>query len=183
MRVGYIRVSSVDQNDSRQLDGMEFDRVYREKVSGRKREREQLDICIDFMRDGDHLFVHEISRLARNQRDFQNIVHELLNKGVSITFVKENITVDAKPSPMRDMMLSVMAGSAQLEVDLIRERQAEGIAKAKERGQQMGRLPLSKKLRREIHNRADSGQKKIDIARSMNIGQSTVYKWLREPKP
>lgn len=177
MDVGYIRVSSVDQNDSRQLDGLELDKIYREKVSGRGREREQLIQCMDYLREGDTLFVHSIDRLARNQRDLQNIVHELVEKGVSIKFVTENIHVDSEPNPMRDMILSVFAGQAQFEVDLIKERQREGIRKAKERGQQLGRQPLKPKKVKEIYERLDKKQSVKKISNEMEIGASTVYKY------
>ena len=177
MKVGYIRVSSADQNTDRQLDGLELDKTFLEKESGVTREREKLMLCLDFLREGDELFVHSIDRLARSNRDLQNIVFELTEKKVAINFVTENIRVDNEPNPMRDMMLSMFAANAQLEVSLLKQRQREGIKKAKERGQKFGRKPLKPKLIKEINNRISKGQKVAEIALVMDVGTSTIYKY------
>ncbi len=80
MKVGYVRVSSVDQCLDRQLDGVELDKVYEEKISGKDRERPKLKECIDYLREGDTLFVHSMDRLSRNLKDLLNIVSELTEK-------------------------------------------------------------------------------------------------------
>lgn len=179
MKVGYIRVSSVDQNTARQLDGIELDKVFEEKLSGKNiTDRPELQECLNFLRDGDFLLVHSIDRLARNQRDLQNIVGDLVAKGVSIKFITENLEFGNKDNPMGNLMLQMMGAFAEFERTMIKSRQREGIRKAKERGQQFGRKSLKPKLVIELKNRKEKGQSVKEIAFAMNIGSSTVYKYL-----
>lgn len=179
MKVGYIRVSSVDQNTARQLDGVELDKVFEEKLSGKNiTDRPELQECLNFLREGDFLLVHSIDRLARNQRDLQNIVGDLVAKGVSIKFITENLEFGNKDNPMGNLMLQMMGAFAEFERTMIKSRQREGIRKAKERGQQFGRKPLKKKMIEEINNRKAKGQSVKEIAFAMNIGASTIYKYL-----
>ena len=179
MKVGYIRVSSVDQNTARQLDGIELDKVFEEKLSGKDiTGRPELQTCLNFLREGDILFVHSIDRLARNQRDLQNTVGDLVAKGVSIKFITENLEFGNKDNPMGALMLSMMGAFAEFERTMIKSRQREGIRKAKERGQQFGRKSLKPKLVKELNNRKEKGQSVIEIANAMNIGTSTIYKYL-----
>ena len=91
-KIGYIRVSSVDQNTIRQLDGISLDKVFTEKLSGKSIERPILLECITYIRSGDTLYVHSIDRLARNAKDLLNLVEQLLIKQVTIIFVKNNLT-------------------------------------------------------------------------------------------
>jgi DNA invertase Pin-like site-specific DNA recombinase len=139
MRVGYIRVSTLDQHTDRQLDGIDTDRLFTEKASGKDIARPQLDELIRFVRDGDTVVVHSMDRLARNLDDLRRIVRTLTDQGVSVEFVHEHLTFTGDDSPMANLMLSVMGAFAELERALIRERQAEGIAKAKQRGAYKGR--------------------------------------------
>lgn len=179
MKVGYIRVSSVDQNTARQLDGIELDKVFEEKLSGKNiKDRPELQECLNFLRDKDVLLVHSIDRLARNQRDLQNIVGDLVSKGVSIKFVTENLEFGNKDNPMGNLMLQMMGAFAEFERTMIKSRQREGIRKAKERGQQFGRKSLKPKLVVELKNRKEKGQSVKEIAFAMNIGASTIYKYL-----
>ncbi len=183
MKVGYIRVSSVDQNTARQLDGVDIDKTFEEKISGKDiTGRPELQTCLNFLREGDVLFVHSIDRLARNQRDLQNIVGDLVAKGVSIKFVTENLEFGNKDNPMGNLMLQMMGAFAEFERTMIKSRQLEGIRKAKERGQQFGRKSLKPKLVKELNNRKEKGQSVIEIANSMGIGTSTVYKYLGKEK-
>lgn len=177
MKVGYIRVSSVDQCTDRQLDGVELDKVFEEKVSGKTRERPQLILCMDYLREGDTLFVHSMDRLARNLKDLLNIVSELTEKNVTVVFKTENLTFAGKDNPMGYLMLSVFGAVNQFEIANLKLRQKEGIAKAKARGQHFGRKSLSKKKIKEINNRLQSGQKVSEISVAMNVGQSTIYKY------
>lgn len=179
MIVGYMRVSSVDQNLDRQLDGVDLDRVYEEKISGKDRDRPQLKECISFMREGDVLYVHSMDRLSRNLKDLLNIVSELVGKNVTVKFKTENLEFAGKDNPMGYLMLSVFGAVNQFEIANLKIRQKEGIAKAKARGQQFGRKSLKPKLITELKNRKESGQKVIEIANTMGIGTSTVYKYLR----
>jgi len=178
MKVGYIRVSSVDQNTARQLDGIELDKIFEEKLSGKNiTDRPELQTCLNFLREGDFLLVHSIDRLARNQRDLQNIVGDLVAKGVSIKFITENLEFGNKDNPMGNLMLQMMGAFAEFERTMIKSRQREGIRKAKERGQQFGRHSLKKKIILEIYSRLDSGKTAKEIAFALDIGSSTIYKY------
>ena len=177
MEVGYMRVSSIDQCLDRQLDGVKLDRVYEEKVSGKDRERPQLKECISFLRQGDTLHIHSMDRLSRNLKDLLNIVSELVDKNVAVTFKTENLTFAGKGNPMGYLMLSVFGAVNQFEIANLKIRQKEGVAKAKARGQQFGRKSLSKKKIKEINDRLGAKQKVSEISVDMNIGQSTIYKY------
>lgn len=177
MKVGYIRVSSVDQCTDRQLDGIELDRVYEDKLSGKNTDRPELKACMNYLREGDTLYVHSIDRLARNLFDLQEIVNQLLEDKVCIVFVTERLEFGGNDNPMSHLMLQMMGAFAEFERKMIKARQMEGIRKAKERGQQLGRAGISKKKIKEIYNRLDSGQRVIDIAHAMNVGSSTIYKY------
>lgn len=176
MIIGYVRVSSVDQNVARQLDGITLEKRFEEKLSGKNRDRPELEKCLEFARDGDVLMVHSIDRLARNQRDLQNIVGDLVAKGVSIKFITENLEFGNIDNPMGALMLSMMGAFAEFERTMIKSRQLEGIRKAKERGQQFGRKPLKKKLINELNERLANNEKVTKIAVDLNIGVSTIYK-------
>ena len=97
---GYIRVSSFDQNPSRQLDGVTLDRVFIDKASGKDVQRPELENLIQFVRDGDTVVVHSMDRLARNLDDLRQIVRSLTGKGVKIQFMKENLAFSGEDSPL-----------------------------------------------------------------------------------
>src|ERR1700733_7450319 len=105
-RVGYVRVSSVDQNELRQLDGIDLDRRFIDKASGKDTKRPQLQAALEYLRDGDVLIVHSMDRLARNMRDLQNLVAELNARHIAVEFVKENLAFTGEDSPMSKLMLS-----------------------------------------------------------------------------
>ncbi len=177
MKVGYLRVSSIDQCLDRQLDGIELDRVYEEKISGKDRERPQLKECLSFLREGDVLHVHSMDRLSRNLKDLLNIVSELVDKNVSVKFATENLEFAGKDNPMSYLMLSVFGAINQFEIANLKMRQLEGIRKAKERGQHFARKALKPKLIKEINKRLSKGQKVSEISVALNVGQSTIYKY------
>src|SRR5258705_5405908 len=133
-QVGYLRVSSLDQNEVRQLAGLALDKTFTDKVSGKDVKRPQLEAMQSFVHEGDTVFCHSMDRLARNLDDLQRIVLGLPERGVHIVFVKESLTFTGEDSPMSNLLLSVMGAFAQLERELIRERQREGIAIAKRKG-------------------------------------------------
>ena len=179
-RVGYVRVSSFDQNPMRQLENIGvLDRVFTDKASGRDAQREQLDALICFVRSGDTVVVHSMDRLARNLDDLRRIVQSLTSKGVCIEFLKENLSFRGEDSPMANLMLSVMGAFAEFERALIRERQKEGIALAKQRGAYQGR---KQKLSDEdiylLKSRVESGEQKAQLARELGISRETLYKYL-----
>ncbi|CAN5607079.1 recombinase family protein [soil metagenome] len=180
MRVGYIRVSTLDQHTDRQLDGIDTDRLFTDKAPGKDVARPQLDDLIRFVRDGDTVVVHSMDRLARNLDDLRRIVRTLTDKGVSVEFVKEHLTFTGQDSPMANLMLSVMGAFAEFERALIRERQAEGIAKAKQRGAYKGRKKsLAENQIHALIDRAASGEAKTLLAKEFGISRETVYTYLR----
>ena len=120
-RVGYIRVSTLDQRTDRQLDGVELDRVFTDKASGKDVERPQLDALLAFVRDGDTVVVHSMDRLARNLDDLRRLVRALTGKGVRVQFVTENLTFTGEDTAMATLLLSVMGAFAEFERALIRE--------------------------------------------------------------
>lgn len=180
MRVGYIRVSTVDQNTVRQLDGIEVERVFTDKASGKDAARPKLEELIAFVREGDTVLVHSMDRLARNLDDLRRLVRTLTGKGVSVQFVKEGLLFTGEDSPMATLLLNVMGAFAEFERSLILERQREGIAAAKTRGAYTGRKPaLSEEQADELRERAAAGERKADIARAFGISRETVYSYLR----
>jgi DNA invertase Pin-like site-specific DNA recombinase len=179
-RVGYVRVSAFDQNPERQLESIELDCIFTDKASGKDVQREQLDALIAFVRAGDTVVVHSMDRLARNLDDLRRIVQSLTDKGICIQFMKENLSFTGEDSPMANLMLSVMGAFAEFERALIKERQREGIALAKQRGAYRGRKRvLSDEDITLLKARAESGEKKAQLARDFGISRETLYQYLR----
>lgn len=180
-RIGYVRVSSFDQNPERQLENVIVDRLFTDKASGKNTERPQLEGLLTFVREGDTIVVHSMDRLARNLDDLRRIVQTLTARGVRIEFVKENLTFVGEDSPMANLMLSVMGAFAEFERALIRERQREGIALAKQRGVYRGRnRSLSEVQVMELHRRVSEGASKAQVARELGISRETLYQYLRQ---
>ncbi|RQU89679.1 recombinase family protein [Burkholderia cenocepacia] len=181
-RVGYKRVSTVDQNTERQLDGIELDRVFEDKASGKDTDRPALTEAIKYVREGDALVVHSMDRMARNTEDLLRLVRELNGKGVMVEFVKERLTFSGNDSdPMAHLMMTMLAGFAQFERSMIRERQREGIAIAKSKGVYKGGKPkLTSEQVRALLERVSSGEKKAAIARDFGISRETLYQLVRK---
>jgi DNA invertase Pin-like site-specific DNA recombinase len=179
-RIGYVRVSSFDQNPDRQLEQAQVDKVFTDKASGKDTQRPELDALLTFVREGDTVVVHSMDRLARNLDDLRRLVQRLTKRGVRIEFVKECLTFTGEDSPMANLMLSVMGAFAEFERALIRERQREGIALAKQRGAYRGRKKsLSPDTVIELRQRADAGEQKAKLAREFGISRETLYQYLR----
>jgi DNA invertase Pin-like site-specific DNA recombinase len=179
-RIGYIRVSTLDQTEARQLEGMELAKTFIDKASGKDTKRPQLELLLNFVRAGDTVVVHSMDRLARNLDDLRRIVKSLTNKGVRIEFVKEHLVFTGEDSPMANLMLSVMGAFAEFERALIRERQREGIALAKRRGAYKGRKKaLSEAEVRSLREKLASGLSKTQAARELGISRETLYQYLR----
>ncbi len=179
-RIGYVRVSSFDQNPERQLEHIEINKVFTDKASGKDAKRPQLDALLSFVREGDTVVVHSMDRLARNLDDLRRLVHKLTKLGVRIEFVKENLTFTGEDSPMANLMLPVMGAFAEFERALIHERQREGIALAKQRGAYRGRKKsLSLTQVSELRQRVAAGEKKAELARELCISRETLYQYLR----
>lgn len=179
-RVGYTRVSTIEQNPERQLEGIPLERTFTDKASGKDTQRPALEELLAYVRAGDTVVVHSMDRLARNLDDLRQIVDQLTQKEVSIQFIKEHLTFTGEDSPMAKLMLSVMGAFAEFERALIRERQREGIALAKQRGAYKGRKPsLSTEQIAELRNRAHAGDKKAQLAKEYGISRETLYQYLR----
>lgn len=181
--IGYIRVSTVDQNTDRQLDGIdiELDRIFEDKASGKDTKRPELTNMLTFVREGDLVVVHSMDRLARNLDDLRRIVNDLTERGIRIRFLKENLTFSGDDSPMSNLLLSVMGAVAEFERALNLERQREGIALAKKRGAYKGRKPkLSETQILELKERASAGEQKTQIAKDFGISRETLYTLLRK---
>lgn len=175
-QVGYIRVSSVDQNTGRQLDGLKLDRTFTEKASGKDTKRPELEKCLEWLFEGDTLHVHSIDRLARNLSDLLKIVTDLTDKGVSVVFHKENLTFTGEKIPMQTLQLQMMGAFAEFERALIRERQREGIAIAKKAGKYKGRpAKLTKEQVEEIRRAVAGGSSKKAVAEHFGISRTTLY--------
>ncbi|MFE3002989.1 recombinase family protein [Nocardia sp. NPDC059246] len=183
MRVGYIRVSTVDQNTARQED-LGVEKTFLDKASGKDTARPKLDELIGFVREGDTVRVHSMDRLARNLDDLRRLVRTLTGKGVRVEFVKEGLVFTGEDSPMATLLLSVMGAFAEFERSLILERQREGIAAAKVRGVYTGRRPaLTTEQAHQLRQRAAAGEKKAALAREFGISRETVYAYLHAAPP
>jgi DNA invertase Pin-like site-specific DNA recombinase len=180
-KVGYIRVSSVGQKTERQLEGLNLDKEYVEKISAKNRNRPVLGECLDYLRHGDELHVHSIDRLARNLVDLQNIVTSLNEKGVSVHFHKEGLRFTGSDGPMSKLMLQMMGAFAEFERSLIRERQAEGIAIAKKKGVKFGKeKKLSLAQVEEVRKLANDRYSKTALSEMFKVSRQTIYNVLKQ---
>ena len=175
-----MRVSTLDQNTVRQLDGVDVDRVFEDKASGKDLNRPELEEMIKFVRDGDTVLVHSMDRLARNLDDLRSIVRRLTAKKVRVEFVKEQLSFTGDDNAMANLLLNVMGAFAEFERSLIRERQREGITLARKRGAYRGRTPALDAARAaELREKAAAGVPKAVLARDFGISRETVYTYLR----
>ncbi len=179
-RVGYQRVSSLEQNPARQLEGIPLDQTFIDRLSGKDVDRPQLGEMLRFVRAGDVVIVQSLDRLARNLDDLRRLINELTGRGVRVEFLKEQLTFTSEDNPMAQLLLSVMGAFAEFERSLIRERQREGAALAKARGAYRGR----KRTRTDeqiidLRERVAAGEPKATLAREFGISRETVYQYLR----
>ncbi len=176
-RVGYIRVSSADQKTDRQLEGIELDKTFAEKISGKDTKRPVLQAMLDFIREGDRVFVHELSRLGRSMIDLHQIVEQITGKGAAISFVKEGLEFSpGQADPVKQAMFGMLSVFAQFERSLIKQRQAEGIASAKAKGKHLGRPSiLTVAQRKEISARVAAGAAIKTVAAEFAVSRATVY--------
>lgn len=175
--VGYIRVSTVGQNEARQLDGIALDRAFTDKVSGKDTERPQLQAMLEYVREGDTVMVHSMDRLARSLKDLEAIVTGLTGRGVTVSFMSQGMTFTGADSPMNTLMLQMLGAVAQFERSLILERQREGIAVAKAKGGvYKGRKPsLDASGLAELRTLVAQGIPKAQIATKLGISRTTLY--------
>lgn len=176
-QVGYIRVSSIDQNTVRQLDGLSLDKTFTEKLSGKDTQRPLLQECMAYIRTGDTLHVHSIDRLARNAKDLLNLTEQVLSKGVSLKFHKNNLTFspDTKDH-MAKLQLTMLAAFAEFERELIKERQKEGIAIAKAEGKYNKKRKITDELIEEARVRTQKGEPLSKVAKDLKVSRESLYK-------
>ena len=177
MKIGYVRVSTKEQNTARQEELMkllEVDRVYIDKMSGKDMERPFLQEMMNFVREGDSVVVESISRFARNTKDLLELTEQLSNKHVQFISQKENIDTD---TPAGKFMLTIFGAVAELEREYIRQRQKEGIEIAKEKGKYKGRPAKQLDTFDEIYQQWKSGNITATFAsEQLNVSRSTFYR-------
>lgn len=178
--IGYVRVSSIEQNEVRQLEGLNLDHIFSDKASAKDIDRPGLKAMLSYIRRGDELYVHSMDRLARNLDDLRKMVSDLTSQGIKIHFIKEGLSFTGEDSPMSKLLLSMMGAFAEFERSLIRERQREGIELAKKRGAYKGRKKcLSPNQIQYLSDRIKTGVAKAKVAREMGISRETLYTYLR----
>lgn len=180
MQVGYRRVSAVDQNLDRQLDGFDgLDRVFEEKASGARGDRPALREMIEFVRDGDVVHVHSLDRLGRDIRDLLNIVEEINAKGVVVEFASERLRFSKEEDdPLARLQLHMLAAFAQWERNISKRRQAEGIAKAKAKNPEKYRGRPAKIDAAQVLAMHKDGIGATKISKTLGIGRASVYRVL-----
>jgi DNA invertase Pin-like site-specific DNA recombinase len=180
--VAYVRVSSVDQNTERQLEGIQSlspDKVFTDKCSGKDTNRPQLEAMLSYVREGDTLVVFSLDRLGRNLDDLRRLVTQLNGRGIAVQFLKENLTFTGDDNAMSKLLFNMLGSFAEFERSLIRERQREGIALAKKAGVYRGRKPsLTAEQADDLRKRVASGGKKAVLAREFGISRETLYQYL-----
>lgn len=180
--LGYKRVSSLEQNTVRQLEGIDIDLEFEDKISGKSMERPKLQELMRTAYKGDTVVVHSMDRLARNLLDLKNIVSTLVASGAQVQFIKENLTFSGKADPYSELMLNLMGSFAEFERQLIKSRQAEGIAIKKAAGGYAGKgrkRSITDETIAEIKRRVQTGDKKASIAKDLGISRESIYKILK----
>jgi len=180
--IGYARVSTTDQKLEVQLDQLQVlgvDKVYAEKASGADAERVELAALLDYVREGDTVVACKLDRIARSTPHLLNIVEKLTAKGVALKVL--NIDLDTA-TPTGKLMLTMLGAIATFEREMMLERQADGIAKAKEAGKYLGRKPTAKAKSAEVVELLGQGKTKEAVATELSIGVASVYRIAKEHK-
>lgn len=179
--IGYIRVSSYEQNPERQLEGVKLDKTFIDKASGKDIFRPALENMLNYIREGDTIIVHSMDRLARNLDDLRKLVKQLTDKQIKIQFIKENLIFTGDDSPISKLLLSVIGGVAEFERALIAERQREGIIIAQKKGKYKGRhKSLSDEQVLLAKSKIANDEKKSHIALELGVSRETLYRYLRK---
>lgn len=178
-RIAYVRVSTYDQNPDRQLEQIKADKIFTDNASGKDTKRPALSELLNYIREGDTLVVHSMDRLARNLDDLRQLIDDLTTRNIKVEFIKEGLTFTGEDSAMSKLLLSVMGAFAEFERSLIKERQKEGIAIAKQKGLYKGRKrKLTNNQIDEINSRISQGESKTSLAKEFGISRETLYKLL-----
>ena len=179
----YVRTSTTHQSTERQYDGVTFDKVFEDQISGKSmNNRPALLEMLNWVREGDSVITAEFSRLGRNLKDLLEIISRLNSKGVSVTFKKENLTFTGEQNAMNNLILGVMGSIAEYERTLIADRVRAGVKLAKEKGRyaKCGRKPnYSKEEQKKIRELHSNGTKVSDLARMYNCSRQLIYNYLK----
>ena len=183
MKIGYIRISTAEQNTARQevlMKELEVDSVFIDRMSGKSTDRPELQKMMSFVRDGDTVIVESISRFARNTRDLLELVEQFTTKNVEFVSKKEAIDTT---TPTGKFMLTVFGAVAELEREYILQRQKEGIAIAKEKRVYKGRKPIERKNFDEVVNLWKNGEiTAVEAMKRLDMKSSTFYRKEKELK-
>lgn len=183
MKIFYVRCSTAEQNEARQLEMAKqqgAEKIFVDKASGKNTKREQFKEMMKFAREGDVIITESISRIARNVKDLLNIIEDLKNNKVDFISLKENIDTS---TPQGKFMVTVFGAMAELERDTILQRQAEGIAIAKEQGKYKGRAPMKidkEKFDAMVEQYKAGNRTAVSIMKEFNITATTFYRWIKQ---
>lgn len=181
MKVGYVRVSTAEQNEERQLvkmQEMKMDKIYEEKVSGKNTDREQLNRMLDFVREGDEVYVTDFSRLSRSTKDLLGIIDTLKQKNVRLISLKEDFDTE---TPTGKLMITMLGAINEFERANILERQKEGIALAKAHGKYKGRPKKPLDNFNEVYEQWKAGSITATVAcKLLNVSRPTFYSRIKK---
>lgn len=185
MLIGYARVSTREQNLDRQLDmlvkyGVDIRNIYKEKMTGTKVDRPELNKMIDELQQGDTVVIADLSRVSRSTKDLLMIVDMIKYKGASIKSIKDTWLDTTTSNPYNEFLLIVMAGMSQLERDLISTRTKEGLTAAKARGRSGGRPSKRNEKAEVVKTLYNEGYKIVDIVKATSLSRTTIYRILNE---
>lgn len=178
--IGYVRVSTVDQNTERQLADITLDKVFTEKASASTINRPVFTECLTYLREGDTLHIHSLDRVCRSGAgDAVALVETLIARGVGVVFHKEGMRFDATLTAVQKGLLSILASVSQMERELIKERQAEGIQAAKKAGKHLGRP--SKTIDKDAYEALKAENlSAAQIAQQLNVSRASLYRWIAQ---
>ena len=182
-KIAYIRVISEGQNTSRQdqqIEELAVDKVFTEKVSGKNiQDRPQFQMMLEYAREDDIIYCADLSRWGRSLIDIKTTITDLTKRGVTVTFLKENLTFSGNDDPMSNLLLGILSSLSEWERAVIKSRQMEGVKIAQEKGiykERCGRKPkLTEEQMKEVKRRVADGEKRSDVALAFGVSRQTVY--------
>ena len=178
-RIGYRRVSTLVQNTARQLEDVDIDKMFEDKLSGSTRARPGLEAMLDHLRAGDEVHVHSIDRLARDLGDLHAIVRDITERGAVVHFHKESLMLGGGDTAIHRLQLDIMGAVAAFERAIINERSAEGRAIARQKGVRFGAAPkLSKAEQRKVCQQYQAGEPVSRIAIDLDVSRRTIHRVL-----
>lgn len=180
--IAYVRVSTVEQNEARQIESLSkyrIDKWFSEKVSGKDTNRPQLQAMLEYVREGDTVYIHDFSRLARSTKDLLDIVEQLQSKGVHLISAKENLDTS---TPTGKLMLTMIGAIGEFERQNLLERQKEGIAIAKRDGKYKGRKPIEadQRFREQYQRYLNREINKTELAKILGVSRPTLDKMIKD---